>query len=133
MERKLMANVFIIEDNRTIGKIWRSQLERAGHRVTIATTGPEALEVIGSVNPDIILADIMLPGMSGFEVLEKLREREATKDIPVIILSATSTHQNKERAFSLGVYKYIVKSECTPRHLLENVEAALGTHSKTGH
>ena len=128
-----MARILIIEDNATIGRLWKLQLERAGHEVTIATTGPKALELVGSITPDIMLTDIMLPGMSGFEVLEKLGEREATRDIPAIILSASSSHRHKERAFSLGVYKYIVKSECTPRQLLETVEAALEAHSKLTH
>lgn len=128
-ERSRMARIFIIEDNAMIGRLWKLQLEKAGHEVFIAITGTEALDTIGKANPDIILADVMLPGMSGFEVIEKLNERETTKDIPVIMLSATSSHQNKERAHLLGVYKYIVKSECSPRQLLETIEAALGARS----
>jgi CheY-like chemotaxis protein len=121
-----MAKVLIIEDNATIAKIWRVQLERSGHEVAVAARGVEALELVGNVNPDIILTDLMLPGMNGFEVVEKLRGREDTKDIPIIILTATSSHQNKERAALMGVHSYIVKSECTPRQLSEAVSAALG-------
>jgi CheY-like chemotaxis protein len=101
-------------------------LERNGHEVTVTRTGNEALEVVEKINPDIILTDLMLPGMNGFEVVEKLREKETTKEIPIIILTATNSHQNKERAILLGVYKYIVKSECTPKQLSETITAALG-------
>jgi len=125
-----MAKVFIIEDNATIAKIWRVQLERSGHEVTITGTGIEALEIVGRINPDIILTDLMLPGMHGFEVVEKLKEREDTKGIPIIVLTATSSHQNKEQAHLLGVYKYIVKSDCSPRQLAETIAAALAV-SKT--
>jgi CheY-like chemotaxis protein len=120
-----MAKVFIIEDNATIAKIWKVQLERSGHEVTITTTGVEALEIVGRINPDIILTDLMLPGMHGFEVVEKLKEREDTKGIPIIVLTATSSHQNKEQAHLLGVYKYIVKSDCSPRQLTEAITEAL--------
>ncbi len=120
-----MAKVFIIEDNATIARIWKVQLERHGYEVAIATRGNEALDVVGRINPDIILTDLMLPGMNGFEVIEKLRERDDVKDIPVIVLTATSSHQNKERAILMGVYKYIVKSECSPKQLMETIAAAL--------
>jgi len=126
LSRKVvMAKVFIIEDNATIAKIWKVQLERTGHEVTVASRGAEALELVGNVIPDIILTDLMLPGMNGFEVVQKLRGREDTKDIPIIILTATSSHQSKERAALMGIHRYIVKSECTPRQLGEAVTAAL--------
>lgn len=126
-----MAKVFIIEDNATIAKIWKVQLERCGYEVVISTNGPEAIEMAPKVQPDIILSDVMLPGMSGFEIVQRLKERQETKHIPVIILSATNSPQNKERAILLGVHKYIVKSECTPRQLSDSVAAALALASKT--
>jgi len=120
-----MAKILLIEDNSMICRIWMLQLEKFGHSVTAVSSGDEALEHLASESVDLVLTDVMLPGMGGLEIVEKLRADEKTKDLPVIVLSALSSRSNKEKALSLGVFKYIVKSECTPGRLAATVTEAL--------
>lgn len=93
--------------------------------LSVAMNGPAALQLAKDEIPDLILLDIMMPGMDGFEVLEQLKADKLTKDIPVILLSALSEVGNKAKGFTLGAVDYIIK----PFHL-EEVFARINTHLK---
>ncbi len=123
--RESMARILLVEDNTMICRIWKLQLEKSGHEVASVQTGDEALEHLARETPDLMLTDVMLPGMSGLELVEKLRADERTRNIPVIVLSALSSQRNKEQALSLGVARYIVKSECSPDRLAAAVSEVL--------
>ena len=77
--------------------------------IGVAMSGEEALEYVEEERPDLILLDIMMPGMDGFEVCRRLKENESTREIPVVFLSATTGEEEKQRAMDLGAVDFISK------------------------
>jgi CheY-like chemotaxis protein len=99
-------------------------LELAGYRVLEATNGSEALSLIEETKPDVITCDIFMPGMTGFEVLEAIKSRPDTADIPVIMLTAIGQEKDTARATALGADDYITKPFGTT-NLIETIERQL--------
>ena len=120
-----MKKILLVEDNTMICRIWKLQLEKSGYEIVSVQTSDKALEYLAQETPDLVLTDVMLPGMSGLELVEKIRAGESTRNIPVIVLSALSSQRSKEEALSLGVARYIVKSECSPDLLAAVVSEVL--------
>ncbi|HEX6055301.1 MAG TPA: response regulator [Intrasporangium sp.] len=103
------AVILLVEDNEKNLKLARDVLEYAGMRVLVAMTGEEAVVRARDALPDLILMDLQLPGIDGFEVLSRLRGDEATSSIPVVALTAFAMPQDKERASAAGFEGYLVK------------------------
>ena len=101
--------IVIAEDEQHIANLVVFKLKREGYDVRWAKDGGEALETIKETKPDLILLDVMMPVMDGFEVLKKIRDDEELKAIPVIILSAKGQEQDIVRGFDSGTDDYIVK------------------------
>jgi DNA-binding response OmpR family regulator len=101
-----MKKILIVEDDQSIANLLKDYLELSGFSVCIVHNGNEALTVQGKESFDLILLDIMLPGMDGFEVLKKIREKE---DIPVLLVSARSEELYKINGLGLGADDYITK------------------------
>jgi len=99
--------VLVIEDDPTLRLGLTKTLRSEGFRVEIAKTGPEGVELAQSLHPDLVLLDVMLPGLNGFEVCEELRRLDA--DVPILMVTAKGEEQDKVRAFKLGADDYIVK------------------------
>ena len=99
----------VVDDNPANIKVLFDILERANFRVLIAKSGESALEKLKVVTPDLILLDVMMPDIDGFEVCRQLKENDATRDIPVIFMTALSDEANKVRGFGLGAVDYITK------------------------
>jgi DNA-binding response OmpR family regulator len=108
-----MSRILLIEDNKSYAETLRSNLELEGHEVLMALTGPDGLEIARRDAPDLIILDLMLPGMNGFTVLQRLRETR--RDMPVLIMTALGAEDEKLRGFGLGADDYVVK----PTGLLE--------------
>src|SRR3954470_5351787 len=108
-----MSRILLIEDNRSYADTLRGNLEVEGHEVLVALTGPDGLEKARNEAPDLIILDLMLPGMNGFTVLQRLRETR--RDMPVLIMTALGAEDEKLRGFGLGADDYVVK----PTGLLE--------------
>lgn len=121
-----MAKILLIEDDPLMVNLYRKIFARAGYVVEIAQRGGAGLEKAKEVLPDLILLDIMMPEMDGFEVLEKLKKDDKTKSIPVIALTNLAGEEDAKRALDLGAVAYVVKSEHDPREVLEIVKEALG-------
>ncbi|MBD5092119.1 MAG: response regulator transcription factor [Clostridiales bacterium] len=102
----MMRKILIAEDNIEISDMMRNYLIRAGHTVYQAYDGAQALDFAKSVNPDLVLLDIMMPVIDGYEVCKKLR---ATMDIPIIVVSAKVAEEDKEKMFALGADDYMTK------------------------
>lgn len=115
MERK----VLIIEDDRAIAELERDYLEASDFSVDIADDGVSGLEAALNVDYSLVLIDLMLPGMDGFEICRKLR---SVKDIPILIVSARKDDVDKIRAFGLGSDDYVVKP-FSPSELVARVKA----------
>ncbi len=90
----------------------------------VAANGQEALDKARASLPDVILLDVMMPGLDGWEVCRRLKEDEATRDVPVIFLSARAQEEDRRRGLALGVFDYVIKP-FDPDHLLEVVGKAL--------
>ncbi|MDE6060165.1 MAG: response regulator transcription factor [Clostridia bacterium] len=101
-----MRKILIAEDNTEISDMMRNYLMRAGHTVYQAYDGAQALDFAKSMSPDLVLLDIMMPIVDGYEVCKKLR---ATMDIPIIVVSAKVAEEDKEKMFVLGADDYITK------------------------
>ncbi len=110
MQKELVTgNILIVDDEPVSLKLLVSFLERQGFATTVATGGEEALSLLSQKTPDIILLDIMMPMMDGFEVCEALKENPATADIPVIFVTALTTLDDKVKGFSVGGVDYVTK------------------------
>ena len=118
------VKVLLIEDDVAAAEMYRLRLAADGYSVVIGRDGKEGLRLALSEAPDFIYLDLRLPGLDGFEVLERLRGRTETKHIPVIILTNYGEPELRERGMRLGALEFLVKSDTTPAQLSESVERA---------
>lgn len=102
-------NVLIVDDTVANIDILGHIMARGGLNISVAPSGEKALEIIGKNKPDLVLLDVMMPGIDGYEVCEKLKQDESTKDIPVIFLTALSELENIVKGFKVGAVDYITK------------------------
>lgn len=123
-----MRKILIVEDDNDINSLLRRILTGAGYQVVQAYSGTEALLQYPSVSPDLVLLDLMLPGLSGSQVLGKLRG-EMSSDVPVIILSAKDGLSDKVALLDIGADDYIVKP-FEPDEVVARIRAALRRRSK---
>ncbi|KSU85620.1 response regulator transcription factor [Fictibacillus enclensis] len=121
------AKILIVDDEERIRKLLKMYLERENYEVDEAENGEEALDFALTLNYDLILLDLMMPGMDGMEVCEKLRQRKAT---PVIMLTAKGEEVNRIQGFESGADDYIVKP-FSPREVILRVKALLRRSSST--
>jgi DNA-binding response OmpR family regulator len=117
-----VSSILLIEDNRDFAATLSANLEREGYDVSVAPTGVEGLEMAKQSHPDLIILDLMLPAMSGFTVLQRLRDEG--RDAPVLIMTALGTEEEKLRGFGLGADDYVVKP-CGLLEILARVRALL--------
>lgn len=116
--------ILVVDDEPDILTLLEYNLKKAGYRVLLAKDGPEAIEIAIASLPSLVLLDIMLPNMDGTEVLKRLKERESTRRIPVIMLTAKGEEIDRIVGFELGAEDYITKP-FSPRELLLRVRAVL--------
>lgn len=121
------AKILVVDDEERIRKLLKMYLERENYEVDEAENGEEALDFSLTLNYDLILLDVMMPGMDGMEVCEKLRQRKAT---PVIMLTAKGEEMNRIQGFESGADDYIVKP-FSPREVILRVKALLRRSSST--
>ena len=119
------AKVAIVEDDIAISQMYRLKFETEGYEVQTADNGRLGLELAEAFKPDIILLDLMMPEMTGDEMLAELRKKPWGKDITVIILTNLGEEEAPKGLRELGVHSFIVKAEMTPRQVAEKVKAAL--------
>lgn len=92
------AKILVVDDDRRNLKLMEAMIAPMGHEVLLAQNGEEALEMVQEVSPDLILLDIMMPGMDGFKVTRKLKEKEETRIIPVVMVTALWQVEDRVRA-----------------------------------
>lgn len=105
MAKKILA----VDDEKHIVRLVQVNLERAGYEVVTANDGKEALQKVQDENPDLVVLDVMMPYMDGFEVLQNLRRNPSTRDIPVIMLTAKAQDADVFRGWQSGVDMYLTK------------------------
>jgi DNA-binding response OmpR family regulator len=120
-----MPNIAIVEDDQAISQMYRFKFEAEGFTVQTAENGKLGLELAESMKPDVILLDLMMPEMTGDEMLEKLRATAWGKDIKVIILTNVGEQEIPPKVKELGVSDVILKADMTPRQVTEVVNKLL--------
>ncbi|MRR11048.1 response regulator [bacterium] len=120
-----MSRVLIADDEPHIRRLVSFTLGKGGFEIIEATDGGEAWDLARSELPDIVLLDVMMPVMTGYEVLEKLKADPATRDIPVVMLSAKSQQTEVQAGLAGGACEYICKP-FTPKDLVQRVTELLG-------
>jgi len=120
-----MANILVVDDEPNIVLSLEFLMEQAGYKVTTAEDGEQALACVESTTPDLILLDISLPGISGFDVLEQLRAQAATERLPIIMLTAHGREVEREKGMAMGADDYITKPFST-QALVEKVRQLIG-------
>lgn len=118
--------ILLVEDDTALAAVYKSRLELEGFEIKEVNNGEEALSAAIQFRPDLILLDAMMPKISGFDVLDILRNTPETAGIKVIMLTALSQPKDKERAESLGVDDYLVKSQVVIGDVVERVKYHLG-------
>jgi DNA-binding response OmpR family regulator len=108
-----MAKILLVEDDSNLREIYGARLGAEGHDITSAKDGEEALAVAVKAKPDLIISDVMMPKISGFDMLDILRSTPETKDVKIIIMTALSQDEDRKRGTDLGADRYIVKSQVT--------------------
>jgi CheY-like chemotaxis protein len=119
--------VLLVEDEDQLRRVMKDLLEREGYTVAEARDGGQALDQVDRLAPDVIILDLNLPGLDGFSVLSQIRSRPATRDIPVMVLTAKGDEDNEVRVFELGADDFITKP-FRARALSARLEAVLGRH-----
>jgi len=119
------VKVLIIDDDQTLTDMYSERMSLEGFAVAVAPDGEKGLARVSDFQPDIILLDIMMPKISGFQVLEMLKSQKESAQIPVIILSALGTEENKEKGLSAGADMYIAKAETMPGQVVDAVKTLL--------
>lgn len=121
------AKLLIVEDDKSILDLYNLKLTKVGFNVFTAENGEKGWELAQKELPDLILLDVMMPVMNGFEVLKKLREKKETANIPVIILSNYGEVDQMTKGFLVGATDYLVKAEHTPSDVVDIVNETLKT------
>jgi DNA-binding response OmpR family regulator len=119
-----MSLIFVVDDDPDVRELVEYKLLQQGHDVQSAADGQEALRLVRGVKPALLLLDVMMPGLSGLDVLKELRADEATKSLPIIMLTAKAETDDVERGLALGASDYMIKP-FSPRELMHRIQAHL--------
>jgi CheY-like chemotaxis protein len=118
--------ILLVEDDRLLRRACEASLRQRGFSVAVAVDGEDALDKVRQSPPDLILLDLLMPRMTGLEVLRTLRAQEPTRGIPVLILSNSSREQDAEEIRTLGISDYLVKANLSLQELGDRVTQLLG-------
>lgn len=121
-----MAKVMLVEDDNNLREIYEARLQAEGYAIVSARDGEEALVVAKQEKPDLIISDVMMPKISGFEMLDILRNTDGLKEVKVIMLTALGQTDDKSRADKLGADRYLVKSQVTLEDIVKAAQELLG-------
>jgi len=120
-----MSKILVIEDDRFLRELIIKKLSQEGFEVDFAVDGEDGLTKIKEGKPDIVLLDLILPTIDGFEVLRKLKEEDIVPSLPVIILSNLGQREDIEKGLSLGAADYLVKAHFTPDEIVQKIKSIL--------
>jgi DNA-binding response OmpR family regulator len=125
-QNQALKKILLVEDDDALAAVYETRLDAEGFSVKRVANGEEALSTALAYKPDLILLDVMMPKVSGFDVLDILRNTPETTSIKVVMLTALSQDSDKERAQSLGVDDYLVKSQVVIADVVERIKHHLG-------
>ncbi len=126
-----MAKIMLVEDDKSLREIYSIRLVAEGYNIVSAGDGEEALGLAVQEKPDLIISDVMMPKISGFDMLDILRSTPETKDVKVIMMTALSSDEQRQRSEALGAAKHLVKSQCGIEDVINAVHEVLGDAPNT--
>jgi two-component system alkaline phosphatase synthesis response regulator PhoP len=121
----MAKKILLVEDDELLRKIITQKLEEEGYEVKSVVDGLAGLKAVREDNPDLVLLDIILPAMDGFEVLEQIKKDEAIKKTPVIILSNLWQKEDIDKGMKLGAADYLIKINFASKEILEKIKNIL--------
>lgn len=127
---KEKAKILLVEDDIPLRDMYETRLKYEGYQIETASDGEEALAKAVKEKPDLILLDIMMPKVSGFDVLDILKNTESTKSIPVVIMTVLEQESNKVKGLVAGAEDYIIKSQTMPQDVIVKINDVLKKYKK---
>jgi len=122
MEARYMKQILLIEDDPFLIDIYVTKFKESGFSVEVANDGESALRYLEEKKPDLVILDIVLPQIDGWEILRKIKSAPGLKNLKVIILSNLSQKEEVERGINLGSMKYLIKAHYTPSQVVEEIK-----------
>ncbi len=119
------GKILIVEDDASFRRVYQDMCKMEGYYVAVADDGEMGWQMVKSEKPDLVLLDLVMPKMHGFEVLKNIRGDSKTKDIPVLIMTALGEQEDIHKGLELGANDYLIKGFFTPREVLRKVHAIL--------
>ena len=120
-----MAKILLIEDDPFLIDIYTTKLKEKGFQVSVVVDGEEALLKVNEENPDLVLLDIVLPQLDGWEILRKIKSNPKFKDLKIIILSNLGQKEEVEKGLKLGATKYLIKAHYTASEVVEEIKKVI--------
>lgn len=127
VDEQKTTKILIVEDDKFLRELMVKKLINEGFQVVEAQDGTEALKLVGESKPHLVLLDLILPGIDGFTVLEKMRATAENAKTPVIVLSNLGQKEEIEKGFKLGADDYLIKAHFTPGEIIEKIKKVLGS------
>lgn len=119
------GKILLVEDDVFLSELYVTKFGEVGYEITVAEDGREGLQLVEKLKPDLMLLDIVLPRMDGLSVLRSMKEREAVKNIPVILLTNLGQKEDVDRGIALGAADYVIKAHFTPTEVVAKVDEVL--------
>jgi DNA-binding response OmpR family regulator len=121
-----MKKILIVEDDKFLRELVARKLRAENYEPIEAKDGEEGIEKLINEKPDLVLLDLVLPNMGGFEVLEKAKKDPLVSSIPIIILSNLGQRDDVDKGMSLGAVDFLIKAHFTPQEIIEKINSVLG-------
>lgn len=126
-----MAKILLVDDDALLVRMYQTKLKADGYEVETAGDGAEGFNKTKEFKPDLILLDVMMPKMNGFEMLKTLKQNTGTKKIPVILLTNVGGSEGDiEKGLSLGAVAYIIKANYLPKEIVQKVKEILAGYKR---
>ncbi len=121
----MAEKILVVEDDKFLRELISRKLSDEGFDITQAVDGEDGIEKIKQVKPDLVLLDLILPSIDGFEVLSRIKEDPSVASIPVIILSNLGQKEEIEKGLSLGAVDFLIKAHFTPGEIIDKIKTLL--------
>lgn len=126
MPKKQVVNILIVEDDVFLADLYKTKFTMEGFKVSVAYDGEKGLEMALKNLPDIILLDLVLPKLSGFDILKEIKASSKAKNIPVILLTNLSQKSDVEKGLKLGADDYLIKAHFMPSEVVDKIKKLIG-------
>jgi CheY-like chemotaxis protein len=126
MTEETAKKILIVEDEEIILDLLKKKLSQEGYEISVARDGEEGLRIIKAIKPNLVLLDIIMPKMGGFEVMEEMQKDQELRGIPVIVVSNSGQPVEIDKAQALGARDWLIKTEFNPREVVEKVVKQIG-------